>query len=273
MPSGFRSTCQTRLPLPGSRALTCTAPSIAKTRPCATIGCDNTLVRRDAPSPMPVSQARAILLGRDRWTIAWAGLPPGSGHSGLATGGGRVTASLASCGSGSNRVSRPSTEIRSPASGCFLSRSQSQAAGASDSNSAAKSRRFIAQTDRAKGTRLRREGGRQLGGAGTQPLRRAEIVGDLPVEIECGVAIAGFELRCGGQFERAGAPRVTILGERLQPLDRRLRVTLGKAVHDRQQHRQIAEFRVESGGTGEPVIGGDRRLAVAGLGQQFGLLE
>src|SRR5260370_14945912 len=175
---------------------------------------------------MLVSQARASLSGKDGWTIAWAGLPPGSGHSALATGGGKVTDSLASCGSGSNRVSSPSTEIRSPASGCFLSFSQSQAAGASDSNSAAKSRRFIAQRDRSKGARLRREGGRQLGGAGTQPLRRAEIVGDFPVEIERAAAVAGLELRRSGQFARTGTPRVAILGQRLQPLDRRLRVPL-----------------------------------------------
>src|SRR5205085_5983529 len=184
----------------------------------------------------------ASLSGSDRWTIACAGLPPGSGHSGLATGGGKVTDSLASCGSGSKRVSRPSTEIRSPASGCFLSRSQSQDAGASDSNSAAKSRRFIAQTDRAKRARLGREGGRQLGGAGAQPLRRGEIVGDLPIKIEGTAAVARLELRRGGQFECAGVPRIAVVGQRLQPLDRRLRVAVGKTLHDRQQHRQIAEF-------------------------------
>ncbi len=47
---------------------------------------------------MLVSQARSSLSGSAGWFIAWAGLPPGSGQSGLTAGGGRVTGVAASFG-------------------------------------------------------------------------------------------------------------------------------------------------------------------------------
>ena len=77
---------------------------------------------------MLVSQARASRSGKARCRIACDGLPPGSGQSGLTTAGGNVTGCLASSGSGSSCRSSPSTEIRSPGSGCFLSLNQSQPA-------------------------------------------------------------------------------------------------------------------------------------------------
>src|SRR5947208_17148190 len=94
---------------------------------------------------MPVSQARESFSGRAGWPIACAGLPPGSGQSGLTAGGGRITALPASFGSGSAPPPTPSTEIRSPGNGDLLSLNRSQPAAPSDSNSAANLRRFIAQ--------------------------------------------------------------------------------------------------------------------------------
>src|SRR5712691_726525 len=145
---------------------------------------------------MPVSQARPSFSGKAGWFIAWAGLPPGSGQSGLTEGGGRVTGVAASLGSGSTPPPIPSTEIRSPASGCFLSLNKSHPAAPKDSSSAEKSRRFIVRPEPLMmgGDRLGFERRGHLGGAGAQTLRRRQVVGKLFIDFEGATAIAGFEL-------------------------------------------------------------------------------
>ena len=56
---------------------------------------------------MLVSQACVSFSGSAGWPIAWVGLPPGSGQSGLTAGGGRVTGMPASFGSGSTLAAEP----------------------------------------------------------------------------------------------------------------------------------------------------------------------
>src|SRR5712691_4307221 len=175
---------------------------------------------------MLVSQARVSFSGSAGWFIAWAGLPPGSGQSRLTAGGGRLTAAAASFASGSTPPPIPSTEIRSPGSGCFLSLNQSHAAGPSASSSAAKSRRFMANAGR-----LGFESRGHLGGAGAQALRRRQVVGEFFVDREGTAAIARFELCRGGQVERAGAPWIAGSGQRPETLDRRRRIALRQLLH------------------------------------------
>src|SRR5712691_5650077 len=170
---------------------------------------------------MLVSQARISFSGSAGWLIAWAGVPPGSGQSRLTPGGGRVIEAAARFGSGSTRPPIPSTEIRSPGSGCFLSRNQSHAAGPSASSSAAKSRRFMANAGR-----LGFESRGHLGGAGAQALRRRQVVGEFFVDREGTPAVARFELCRGGQVERAGAPWIAARDQRLEMLDRPRRIAV-----------------------------------------------
>src|SRR5262249_179997 len=56
-------------------------------------------------------------------------------------------------------------------------------------------------------------------------------------------------------------------------LDRSLRIVVRQPMRNRQQYGEIAELAVDAGGSCQPVISGDRRLAVAVLGKQFGCLE
>src|SRR5262249_4433398 len=169
-------------------------------------------------------------------------MPPGSGQSGLTAGGGRLTGAAARSGSGSNRLPRPRTGIRSPESGRFFSSNRSHPDKPSDSSSEVKSRRFIS------GRKISMcEGGGHLGGAGAQLLRRRQIVGELLVGVERAGPVAGLKLGGSGQLERTGAPRIPLRGQWLQPVGRGFRVEVGKAVHDREQRRQVPEFAVEIG--------------------------
>ena len=76
--------------------------------------------------------------------MAWAGLPPGAGQSGLTVAGGKEIARLASFGSGWTERSSPSTEMRSPGSRAFFSLNNPQAPVVSDAAIAETNcRRFI----------------------------------------------------------------------------------------------------------------------------------
>jgi hypothetical protein len=75
--------------------------------------------------------------------------------------------------------------------------------------------------------------------------------------------VSGLQPGDGGQLEGGGTPRVAGRCHRRQTVDRRARIGLGHAAHDRKQHRELAKGRIEPARSGDAVIGRGGSLAVA----------
>src|SRR5579859_5285769 len=140
------------------------------------------------------SQTRLTWFPSAGFPIAWAGLPPGSGQSGLTAAAGRATGVLANLGSGSTERSRPRTEMRSPGRRVFFSSNSPHALVVSDAAAAATNCRRFIDTDR----RSRLQRGSHFSGSAANTLGRALIVRELLVDIERGGLVAGLKLGRGG---------------------------------------------------------------------------
>ena len=94
-----RRSCQTSLAVAASKAVTMPSASTANTRPPATTGPARSREPPPAPAPMLGRQATVDRVGGRRCCMAWVGLPPACGQSGLRSGGGSTTLSSARRGS------------------------------------------------------------------------------------------------------------------------------------------------------------------------------
>src|SRR4029077_9314276 len=95
---------QARAPPPAEKADTVPTASRVNTLPTATIG--PALRRPLDEEPVPMSPRHALFKRspRARWPRLLEGLPPGSAHDALATGGGKVMGFPAAAGSGASRL-------------------------------------------------------------------------------------------------------------------------------------------------------------------------
>ena len=114
------------------------------------------------------------------------------------------------------------------------------------------------------------QGGGHLGGASPQLLGRRGVVGELFIDLQRAVTIVHLEFGGRGEIERAGAPRVTLRTQGLQPFDSGFGILLRCSVHHREQRSQIAQLRIELGRSRDLVICVNRTLPIARPGHQLG---